>query len=65
MADLPTSIWQGTFTVWGVTLHCHVLSDGQRVIDAEDVERLFGAGRVRDDGDLLQFALWQRGGKLP
>jgi hypothetical protein len=35
------------------------------VIDAEDVERLFGAGRVRDDGDLLQFALWQRGGKLP
>jgi hypothetical protein len=62
MADLPHAVWSGEFTVWGVVLHCSVLSTGQRVIDARDVEALFRQGiGGDDDGDLAALVRWQRG----
>ena len=40
---IPKSIHSSEITVFGVTLHCHVLDNGMRIIDQEDVDRLFSA----------------------
>lgn len=34
---------EGTLTIEGYTLRCYILSDGQRVFHAEDVEKFFFA----------------------
>jgi len=65
-ASISKSIWAGTFTVFGVTLRCHVLDNGQRIIEAEDVHRLLaviqnGDGPAADPGDMDAFARWQKG----
>ena len=68
--DIPSSVSQGEFTLFGVTLHCHVLSSGQRVIDADDIARLFAVmenGDPMDHNDaslqasLEEFARWMKG----
>lgn len=41
--NLPKAIAESQFTILGVTLKCYVLDDGQRIIDAEDIEELFEA----------------------
>lgn len=46
---LPKAVWSGTFSLMGTELRCHLLDNGQRVIDADHVERLFA--RV-DNGDV-------------
>lgn len=58
---LPHAVWTGVFVVWGVELHCSVLSNGMRVIDADDVERLFRQGATGDDGDLAKLKRWEHG----
>ncbi len=63
MSDLPTAIWSGEFQIGSVKLKCHVLDNGQRVIDAESVDEFF---RFLDDGAPLpssmdDFARWMRG----
>lgn len=63
MAD-PVSVWQGELSISGVTLHVHVLSDGRRIIEADDVHALFQArtdGAVPDEAEAAAFARWQRG----
>lgn len=64
-APLPVSAWQGELTLAGVTLHVHVLGDGQRVIEAADVEAFFAAlenGAELTGDEAAAFARWQRGG---
>ena len=61
MTDLPHAVWSGTFVVWGVTLHAHVLSTGERVIDAADVDALFARRGLDDAGDLEAMMRWQQG----
>ncbi|HGE8301218.1 TPA: hypothetical protein ACGD5C_001534 [Serratia marcescens] len=39
--DLPTSIAEETMEVAGMQFKVHVLDNGQRVIAAEDAEKLF------------------------
>lgn len=57
--ELPTSIASATFTVFGVEVRCHVLSDGQRVIDAESAAALFEAMAADEPmGDMESFAQW-------
>lgn len=61
---LPTAIWSGTFTVWGIELRCHVLDTGQRIVEAEDMERFIHAmedGDLDTRGDMAEFVRWQRG----
>jgi len=64
-ASIPKSIWAGTFTVFGVTLRCHVLDDGQRIIEAEDVHKLLAAMQgyepATGPGDMDAFVRWQKG----
>lgn len=69
--SIPRAIASATFTIFGVTLHCHVLDDGTRVIEEQDVAALidsFGApaGHLDlDDPELERFARWQRGREEP
>ena len=62
---IPKAVWQGSFSIGGVDLHCSVLDTGQRVIDVEDIENLFSAMETDkfkiDKFELEAFAKWQRG----
>lgn len=60
----PVSVWQGELRMSGVTLHVHVLSDGTRIIEADDLAALMKAweqGVPLDDAEAAAFAHWQRG----
>jgi hypothetical protein len=64
---IPRAIWEGTFTMFGVTLRCYVLDDGARIIHADDVARLFevmgqeGNVMPSDEEAIREFAMWQKG----
>ena len=67
MAELR-SVWEGTMSVLGVELKCHVLNDGQRVIEAKSLDRLFNAmadGDYQYEGNEAEteaFFRWMKGG---
>ncbi len=64
--ELPTAIWSGSFTIMGVEVKCHTLSDGQRIIEAESVAELFSTtGNADDEDDLVAFARWRHGTESP
>ncbi len=63
---IPAAVWEGEFTVFGVTVRCAVLDDGERVINAEDTHRLMKAmarpeSRSTPKADFEQFARWISG----
>lgn len=41
--DVPVSIAQSTFKVFGVDVKCHVLDNGQRIIEADSMNQLLEA----------------------
>lgn len=43
VSEVAVSVWQGSFTILGVELRCHVLSDGQRIVEAESMVALLAA----------------------
>jgi hypothetical protein len=62
--DVPTAIWSGSFMLGGVEMRCHVLDNGQRVIESESVGALFEA-MARPDfsfagGEVDALARWQK-----
>jgi hypothetical protein len=60
----PVSVWQGELRMSGVTLHVHVLSDGTRIIEADDLAALMKAweqGAPLDEAEVAAFAHWQHG----
>lgn len=61
--NLPTAIWSGSFTLFGVEINCHTLSDGQRIIEADSVADLLEAMSKpcdpHDAGDIADFAKWK------
>jgi hypothetical protein len=64
MAAEPVSVWQGELSLSGITLHVHVLSDGTRIIEADDLAALLKAweqGAAVDEAEAAAFARWQRG----
>ena len=63
---LPSSVGYGEFTLFGVVMKCHVLSDGRRIIEAESMEKLFEAMAepgcaVLDEDEIARYARWSRG----
>lgn len=65
MAEEPVSVWQGEMTLLGVVLHLHVLDDGTRIVEAQDMAALLGAmerGGPVDEDAMAAFARWLRGG---
>lgn len=69
MNAIPTAVWTGTFTLFGVDVRCSVLDNGQRVVHSEDVHRMFIAmadeSRDYGPGDIEAFSRWQRGEEIP
>ena len=68
MNEMPVAVWSGSFTVLGVELRCHVLSDGQRIIEQDSVHRFFDALANTSDfftnteaNSLAAFYRWQKG----
>jgi len=70
MSKMPSAISESTFTLLGVTLRCCVLDNGERIINAEDVEQLFEAmaspgtinGTSKDvTEEMEKFAKWRLG----
>lgn len=63
--ELPHSVWQGSFKLLGVDVKCHVLSDGQRIIEADSFAALLDAmgkpGAKVDEGEMEAFARWRAG----
>ena len=69
--ELPRSIWEGSFTLFGVEVRCHVLDDGQRMVETDSAERLFGAMASiaampsNEEGErsaVEEFTQWIKGG---
>lgn len=61
--DLPVAVWSGEFPLFGVTLKCHTLSNGMRIIEADSLEALFSATEQRAPADLEELAAflkWKR-----
>ena len=55
-AALPTSVWHGSFRLFGVDVKCHVLDTGERVIEGDSMadllEAMQSAESSLDPGDL-------------
>jgi hypothetical protein len=64
-ADLPHVVWSGEFAFGGITMRCHVLDDGQRVIEEESVNAFLAWLEDCSPEDAKsfdeQFAMWVRG----
>jgi hypothetical protein len=64
MTDIPHAVWSGTFQLFGVDVHCHVLDNGQRVIDEDSMVALLEAmsNYNGEPGfDAPEFWRWYRG----
>ena len=64
------SVWQGTFPLFGIELKCHVLSEGQRIIEEDSMVDLFKAMESLpenscDDAEMVSFVKWLNAGKTP
>ncbi len=56
------SVWQVSFRIFGVDLRCHVLSNGQRIIEADSMAELMEvmkAPKGRDIGNIEDFYRWK------
>ena len=66
----PSSVWQGTFLLFGTELKCHVLSDGQRIIEEDSMVDLLKAMESSpenscDDAEMVSFVKWLSAQKTP
>jgi hypothetical protein len=64
MAGVPVSVWSGEMQLLGISLHLHVLDDGTRIVEAEDMAALLEAmeqGGPVDESEMAAFARWLRG----
>lgn len=61
--EIPSAIWEGKFRLFGVEAKCYVLSDGRRIIDADDFHAIFEAmanGAEIMEGEMESFVRWQQ-----
>jgi hypothetical protein len=65
MTEELSAVCTGVFHIFGIDVHCHVLNNGQRMIEAESLTRLTEAmesPEERELGEIEQFHRWQEGG---
>ena len=60
------SVWQGSFILFGVELQCHVLSNGQRIIEEDSMVDLIEAMKTpledtSEGAELTEFCEWLKG----
>lgn len=69
MSDEPKTIWQGSFRLLGVDVRCHVLSTGERIIEADSFAALLEAmgnpAAAFDEHELAAFVHWQKATPTP
>ena len=59
---MPTAVSEGSFSVGGVTLRTYMLSDGRRIINADDAAELFSDGlAAASEDELRAFAAFVQG----
>ena len=60
----PTPVWSGSFCIFGVDVKCHILSDGQRIVEVDSMEELFANMNSEnpDPGQLADYIEWHSGG---
>ena len=64
MEEIPVSIWQGSFWIGDLEMKCHVLSDGQRIIEAECIEKFLSGDlgeKKATEAEIIDFAKWVKG----
>ena len=66
-ADAPRSTHASAFTLFGVPIKCHQLDTGERIIEADSMERLLEAisrcdSTDADVAELQRFGEWLGGG---
>ena len=63
--DIPKSVWQGSFPLFGVELKCHVLDNGERVLEADSVVAFFkgmnSPDTTIDEAESKRFSEWLYG----
>lgn len=62
---IPSAVWEGCFTLFGVEIWCCVLDDGTRIIEQESFEAFMRAlanppGPL-DRQELDRFVAWRNG----
>lgn len=66
---LPKVVWSGVFPLMGVDMKCHVLDNGERIIEQDSVEAFFDATtsetRENIEGDLEKFGEFLAGKEPP
>ena len=64
-SEVPTAVWRGTFAVLGVDVHCYVMEDGHRMVEASSKEGLLSAldakADTEDDPAVVALTDWLRG----
>lgn len=45
-ADIPHATHEGTISLGDFQLRCYKLSDGQRIVDGKDFDKLFGGATL-------------------
>ena len=55
------SVWHGSFHLFGVELKCHVLSDGNRIVEADSLTNLFKAMGDPGEADIDKTELGKLG----
>ena len=62
---LPKAVWEGTFNFGGIELRCYVLDDGKRIINSDDMAKLFKAMEEKDleftPEEVDKFSRWNMG----
>ena len=65
MGEIPHAVWSGSFNIFGVEIKCHVLENGQHIIEADSIRQLFDSKTVEpclDAADGLKaLARWVKG----
>ncbi len=60
--NLPKPIWSGSFWLGDLEMKCHVLDNGQHIIEAESMNNfingLFG-DKPPTEAQIIDFAQWQ------
>lgn len=64
--DIPKAVWSGSFHLLGVEVKCHVLDNGQRIIEGDSMMELLNAMADptidrEETPDVTQFERWRRG----
>lgn len=62
MTELPETVWSGSFWLGDVEMKCHVLSTGDRIIEADSLAELFDGRNIDIDPKQMEdFSKWQKG----